>query len=153
MACPNPRHTFMYGHLFDSNDLELCQTCGKGYPRVNAVDLVYGCTPLILVCRFHDSPDAVRALLSAGADVEEVDRYGNTPIKYAAKVPNRKMYMVLEDHKIKRWKSLWTPNQRAEVVACTGIVLPSELAELCGDFVYMDYQRLKFNARLERTHE
>jgi ankyrin repeat protein len=111
--------------------------------------------------------EVVELLLDAGANRELRDKHGTTALDLAtvhtraaaslnamygmdalelAAARNRAAVVAI----LKKHERIETV-VRPEVVACSGVAMPAELAELCGDYVAMTPERRAIQARQERN--
>jgi ankyrin repeat protein len=107
--------------------------------KVDSVNCVNK-TPLIWAA-FCGSSKIVKLLLGAGSDKEHRDRHGMTALDYATVYNKPEVATIINEYPL---------IVRAEAVACSGIYMPEELAELCGDYVAMTPERHAIQARQER---
>jgi hypothetical protein len=85
-----------------------------------------------------------RLLLDAGANREHRDNYGRTALDLATLCNKAEVVAIINEHE--RLETVVRP----EVVACAGIAMPPELAELCGDYVAMTPERRTIQARQDK---
>ncbi len=108
------------------------------------VDLAteYGTTPLMNAVSFSQSR-IVLFLLDAGANWRLKDKAGKTALDMASEARNVAIIYILNKQEHKECE------ERPRVVKASGSVLPVELAELCGDYVFLTPVR---RALEKRTH-
>jgi ankyrin repeat protein len=124
------------------------------YPAVVSILLAAGArvdsasdfswTPLMNAA-YHGNSEVVRLLLDAGANRELRNTDGRTALDIATLGNKAVAVAILNEHE--RLETVVHP----EVVACSGLALPAELAELCGDYVAMTRERRAIQARQERN--
>ncbi|MEW6263396.1 MAG: ankyrin repeat domain-containing protein [Thermodesulfobacteriota bacterium] len=71
-----------------NNDLEEVRALAPQGPSINAVDRASGATPLTWACMKGIKPAIAAHLISLGADIEQMDGEGNTPLGTAATYGN-----------------------------------------------------------------
>jgi ankyrin repeat protein len=100
-----------------------------------------GWTPLVTAAN-HGYSEVVRLLLEAGANRDHRDIHGRTALDYATVYNKAEVLAILNEHALL---------ERGCVVENACICLPTELAELCGDYVAMTPERRAIQARQERN--
>jgi hypothetical protein len=84
--------------------------------------------------------DLVELLLCSGADAELRKADGSSAKSIALERGTAEMRAVFDEHG--RTKAI-----RCAVVACSGEVLPAEIAAICGDYVVMTPDRRKVDVK------
>ena len=85
----------------------LSSLSGNGLYYINAGNYTEGLTPLHLAARYG-TPDMVRALLNAGANINAKNNNGSTPLFYATLNENHNMVQVLLSANTKK---IYQPNK------------------------------------------
>jgi ankyrin repeat protein len=99
-----------------------------------------GYTPLMSAAE-NGRSEMVRLLLDAGADKDLVNICDMTALEIAIMNNQAEVVTVFNERAI---------IERGRVVDNSGIYMPEELAELCGDYVHMTPERHAIQARQER---
>lgn len=109
------------------------------------VDLVNrnGWTVLMTAVNVTKRHSIIELLLNAGADTEIRNNVGQTASDITNE-PEVQLYFDTHRHLVTA--------VRPEIVAVTGGSLPTELAELCGDYAVMTPQRRAFHTRQIKQH-
>lgn len=90
---------------------------------------------------YPDYPVNAELLLSYGANPDLKDRWGHDMYWRAKNSNGLNVYAVLRDHR----------ERRIAVVNTSGMVLPVELAELCGDYVVVTAVRRAIDERAKKA--
>ena len=101
-----------------------------------------GYTPLMIAA--HNNYWMVMLLLEEGATIDLKNNRGETALDIAITKNNVSVIGILMEHE--RLELVVRP----DVVTCSGVALPVELAELCGDYVCMAAARRAIENR-QRT--
>lgn len=164
----------------NSNLMTILNLCAEiGYTE-GVERLVSGGANIETMSRFSSRPihkaveswhlDTVAFLIAAGANIEVKNAFGQTPLMISTHFVDNRMFALLLEAGAERTidrndRNIAFPDEknsilqefdhrefvmRPAIVALCGQVLPVEIAELCGDFMFMTAVRRAMDRRLRQ---